>query len=1022
MSDATSTSNGSSFASSDAASSVCSDNTDSRALNSLNTGADGDSDDLDNSNKSFQEGAFATLYTLTKSRQLDASVRLAVLKVVLEFLQLFRVLFNTSFPWVIQQDLWIFKAVKWVLFRLLVVPAGYATYIIVFYVLGGLVLVNLLAVIWVAVVLKGSDSSSAWLNRMIRGLQMFAMVIYTMFWPAILDYSIFLWDCEWSNLAAGTKPTHIFFPEQSCLAMPHMAHMLCAVVMCIVFGGMTLLMSTGMSDLNPLTRSVLASPDAVSSTKILLMKMFIVMAAGCLDSFPTIQVVTVTLAVVAVCLIHLQDLPYYNAFANRLWTGLWSGLLLVAGLLATLVFSENHHHDDLGFKETLTWAVLYEGDGLDLLGYVEFQRNYRACVRTHKLALMAQRQFWNALLRDSVPFTDLLRKVELMEQAEQRATATYRRVLERYPGNGKVLKVYGRFLEFVRNEPGTAAKYYEEALKQGTSESLLAMTAGQPGGEALAAAVGSIDEKTDGLVIINTQGIILMVNSPVQAMFGYDKGELEGKNVSVLMPPPYSTNHNSFLERFVQTGIPHIANKKRTMVALHKDRSITADCFGLEAAELVGQPFSNLCTDVEGVNRFFIECNSSSLAGHVACIDGGGLPLLKAQIMHSYLPPVDVELSIEFGGALDGQGDCRTITVQAAVLSESAATLVLDHKARVVYATDKLAAMLGYPVASLLKMELGALLPQPTCQIYKPWLNPDMPKRMNPSSCQAGGVVHILAANGNKLPVTLKISTSEDAKGHTNHIVQGDTEIIEHAAALGADSQLTKTQGDASGLLHALQKRDRLRAACMQIDLATSNDDMSQKLLEDATAAAAVPVLQVSLYRADALSSVIELDKHLTIAHADEAAGVMFGINHRHMLRKSFAKLAGLPASSTFEDLLGKTAAAKAKKGAIKTAVGAGGGAGASRVGQTKHIGTACHLADGKPMHIVMQALSYSQGSKTRYLDLPSAQVAATAEMAAAVLMLMMLVLMRQQLPMAEKENHGAHLRSTNPSTAHQSG
>jgi PAS domain-containing protein len=110
-------------------------------------------------------------------------------------------------------------------------------------------------------------------------------------------------------------------------------------------------------------------------------------------------------------------------------------------------------------------------------------------------------------------------------------------VLERYPGNGKVLKVYGRFLEFVRNEhePGTAARYYEEALKQGTSESLLAMTAGQPGGEALAAAVGSIDEKSDGLVIINTQGIILMVNPPAQNMFGYNKGELEGKNVSVLM-------------------------------------------------------------------------------------------------------------------------------------------------------------------------------------------------------------------------------------------------------------------------------------------------------------------------------------------------------------------------------------------------------------------------------------------------------------------------------------------------------
>jgi hypothetical protein len=32
------------------------------------------------------------------------------------------------------------------------------------------------------------------------------------------------------------------------------------------------------------------------------------------------------------------------------------------------------------------------------------------------------------------------------------------------------------------------------------------------------------------------------------------------------------------------------------------DRS-TADSFGLDASELVGKPFSNLCTDVEGVSR-----------------------------------------------------------------------------------------------------------------------------------------------------------------------------------------------------------------------------------------------------------------------------------------------------------------------------------------------------------------------------------------------------------------------------------
>jgi hypothetical protein len=48
-----------------------------------------------------------------------------------------------------------------------------------------------------------------------------------------------------------------------------------------------------------------------------------------------------------------------------------------------------------------------DGDGLDLLSYIEFQRNYLACVRNHKAALMTQRAFWNCLLRDTISFRDL---------------------------------------------------------------------------------------------------------------------------------------------------------------------------------------------------------------------------------------------------------------------------------------------------------------------------------------------------------------------------------------------------------------------------------------------------------------------------------------------------------------------------------------------------------------------------------------------------------------------------------------
>lgn len=108
-------------------------------------------------------------------------------------------------------------------------------------------------------------------------------------------------------------------------------------------------------------------------------------------------------------------------------------------------------------------------------------------------------------------------------------------MLERYPNNGKLLKAYGRFLEFVRNEPWAANKFYAEAAKLGTSESLLSLAQGQRRGNDIVSVTGTINEKVDGLVLINAQGQILMVNAAVLGMFGYEKGELEGKNVSVLM-------------------------------------------------------------------------------------------------------------------------------------------------------------------------------------------------------------------------------------------------------------------------------------------------------------------------------------------------------------------------------------------------------------------------------------------------------------------------------------------------------
>jgi hypothetical protein len=60
---------------------------------------------------------FATLVLLNKSRG-EIDIRLVMLRVLLEFLQFFRVVFNTTFPaWSIDTRVWAFKAIRWVLIR-----------------------------------------------------------------------------------------------------------------------------------------------------------------------------------------------------------------------------------------------------------------------------------------------------------------------------------------------------------------------------------------------------------------------------------------------------------------------------------------------------------------------------------------------------------------------------------------------------------------------------------------------------------------------------------------------------------------------------------------------------------------------------------------------------------------------------------------------------------------------------------------------------------------------------------------
>ncbi len=46
-------------------------------------------------------------------------------------------------------------------------------------------------------------------------------------------------------------------------------------------------------------------------------------------------------------------------------------------------------------------------------------------------------------------------------------------------------------------------------------------------------------------------------------MFGYKKTDVEGKNVAMLMPQPFSGRHNSYLRNYMNTGKAKILDTKR---------------------------------------------------------------------------------------------------------------------------------------------------------------------------------------------------------------------------------------------------------------------------------------------------------------------------------------------------------------------------------------------------------------------------------------------------------------------------
>jgi PAS domain S-box-containing protein len=75
----------------------------------------------------------------------------------------------------------------------------------------------------------------------------------------------------------------------------------------------------------------------------------------------------------------------------------------------------------------------------------------------------------------------------------------------------------------------------------------------------------------NGVITIDESGRIHSFNCAAEKMLGYTEAEITGKNVSCIMPEPYRSEHDGYIQHFLQTGEKKIIGSARDVPAQHRD-------------------------------------------------------------------------------------------------------------------------------------------------------------------------------------------------------------------------------------------------------------------------------------------------------------------------------------------------------------------------------------------------------------------------------------------------------------------